>query len=290
MELKQIRCFEEAYRYQSFSKAADMLFISQQGVSKQIAALEKELGTPLFVRRSRGVEVTEAGRFFHGEAQAVLAAEERIRTHFAGADGKSYALKVGVSHGLESFFDDAFFSAFAARDPQIRLQTSTFWNPLVDESVRSGSLDAGFSLAPLRLPGLHAESILKIPLWCLVNVQNPLANRAYVSLDEILNGPLAIADENYNSFYAFLELCVRRGKDPKIVKTFDLLSIYNFVERHPETVGFTLENYRTSVSFPKVKALPVSDPEAILDICLVWREDGKSKAVKMLAEYSKEVL
>lgn len=66
MNSSQITCFLEAARQRSFSKAAENLYLSQPGVSKLIAALEKELGHPLFFRTPhRPVELTPAGRLYY---------------------------------------------------------------------------------------------------------------------------------------------------------------------------------------------------------------------------------
>ncbi|MBK8523919.1 MAG: LysR family transcriptional regulator [Betaproteobacteria bacterium] len=64
MELRQLRYFCAIARCGSFSKAAGEVFVAQSALSHQLAQLEEELGTPLFHRTRRGVELTEAGRVF----------------------------------------------------------------------------------------------------------------------------------------------------------------------------------------------------------------------------------
>lgn len=83
MELKQIQYFEATCKRKSFSKAAEELLVTQQAVSKVIQNLERELGVRLFVRGSKGVSLTEDGRYFHEQAAGMLQMQNDIINHFA---------------------------------------------------------------------------------------------------------------------------------------------------------------------------------------------------------------
>ena len=72
MELRQLRYFLAVAEHESFTRGAEKVAISQPSLSVQIAALEYELGTPLFDRLGRRVALTEAGRLFHEHAQRVI--------------------------------------------------------------------------------------------------------------------------------------------------------------------------------------------------------------------------
>lgn len=71
MEYKQLEFFLAVCEQKSFSRAAEVCYVSQQAISKSLANLEQELGVQLFVRNSGGVALTEAGRLF----------EQQVRPH-----------------------------------------------------------------------------------------------------------------------------------------------------------------------------------------------------------------
>ena len=75
MDLKQLEHFIAAADEQHFTRAARRMNIVQSGLSASIRALEHELGAPLFVRTTRRVQLTVAGRVFYEKAQRICARE-----------------------------------------------------------------------------------------------------------------------------------------------------------------------------------------------------------------------
>ena len=84
MELEQLRVFLAAAEAGGFSPAARALYVSHSTVSRTVAALERELGTPLFVRSNRTQTLTEAGRVLADEARGRLMQAERVKQTLAG--------------------------------------------------------------------------------------------------------------------------------------------------------------------------------------------------------------
>jgi DNA-binding transcriptional LysR family regulator len=93
LDLTQVRAFVEVAEQRHFGRAATRLFLTQQALSKRIQRLEQALGEPLFVRGSRGVELTEAGQRFLPHARALLAAAD---TAAAAARPASWPLRLDV--------------------------------------------------------------------------------------------------------------------------------------------------------------------------------------------------
>src|SRR6266702_5795164 len=93
LDLTQVRAFVEIAKRRHFGRAAAQLFLTQQALSKRIQRLEHTLGEPLFVRGTRGVELTEAGQRFLPHAQALLAAADAAA---AAARPTSWPLRLDV--------------------------------------------------------------------------------------------------------------------------------------------------------------------------------------------------
>ena len=141
MEFRQVLYYDAVYRNSSISKAAQELFVTQQCVSKQISMLEKELGVNLLVRRQNGVVPTEEGRWFHEHASMILQIEQDIQIHYemARRNGPN-VLRIGVSNGLNLFFDDIFFQRLREAHPELTIQVFYMWNRQIEDMLENGTI------------------------------------------------------------------------------------------------------------------------------------------------------
>ena len=96
MELRQIRYVLEIAKYHSFSRAAEMLFISQPAISQQVRALEQELHTTLFQRDTHGVALTRDGERFCAAGEQILEQADRLRSSFGAEPQRQQRLNLGV--------------------------------------------------------------------------------------------------------------------------------------------------------------------------------------------------
>lgn len=133
--LSRLRPFEAAARHESFSLAADELGMTQTAISKQIAALERELETPLFERRNRAVFLTDAGRRF---GRVVEAALSDIAAEVATLKGERRTNELVLHCQL----CEAFYwlmprlAGFHERHPGVELRVVSSLNPLTETSER----------------------------------------------------------------------------------------------------------------------------------------------------------
>jgi DNA-binding transcriptional LysR family regulator len=101
MELRHLRYFVAVAGEESVTRAAARLHVSQPGLSRQIHDLEEELGFAILARSRKGVRLTEAGRVFWIDAQAILArVEEAVAAARSVASGKSGKFHVGYAPSL----------------------------------------------------------------------------------------------------------------------------------------------------------------------------------------------
>jgi len=126
--LKAVKSFVAAAKYQSFTRAAEALCVTQAAISRQIRELEMYLGVELFRRVGRAVELTEAGAIFFDAAQMsfvnISQAAERIRTHNAG----KRVLTLCCSPAFSALWLSAKLPAFFSQNPDIDLNLITTQN------------------------------------------------------------------------------------------------------------------------------------------------------------------
>lgn len=144
MKLQQLRYAVEVYRQNlNVSEAAEVLFTSQPGISKQIRMLEEELGVPLFIRHGkRMVAVTAPGKIVLETAERVLREVQnikRIGTEFA--DQNIGFLTIATTHTLARYALPKVVAAFVERYPQVQLSIHTASPKAISHMVLDGEVD-----------------------------------------------------------------------------------------------------------------------------------------------------
>src|SRR5260221_8963319 len=147
MDLKQLEYFVTVATEQNFTRAAQRLHIVQSGLSASIRALEDELGTALFIRTTRRVDLTTTGRAFLVEARRVLAAADDARQLVDQMQGlQRGALSIGMIQGLSPLFDIAqMLGRFRAACPHVEIRLVSGGTLRLIEGVRAGEFDLAFT-------------------------------------------------------------------------------------------------------------------------------------------------
>lgn len=150
--LNALKAFEAAARHQSFTDAAGELFVTHAAVSRHIRDLEEWLGTELFTRTGRGVELTEAGRRYGAQLTPLFDAITEA-TREAAAVGDVRQLKVSVEPSIASRWLVPRLGRFNALHPDIELSIDPN-STLAD--FRSGEADVGIRYGPGAWPDVEA--------------------------------------------------------------------------------------------------------------------------------------
>jgi len=135
-----LRIFESTARHLSFTRAADELFLTQSAISKQIKALEDQLGRSLFIRTNRGLCLTPVGESYYREISPLLASLERATERAADCAGLSkLTLHVFATLGERWLLDR--FASFANAHPDIEVQ---FTAMLSSDGSKQSEIDGDF--------------------------------------------------------------------------------------------------------------------------------------------------
>jgi DNA-binding transcriptional LysR family regulator len=189
MELRHLRYFVAIAEEQSFTRAAERLWVAQPGLSTQIRRLEEELGVKLFERHTRGVALTDAGEVFLGRARAALAAADECRA--TGKDlesGVVGAVRLGVTSDIRWNLGPALLASFGARYPGVELIVMESQGGTLLRDLRDGRLDALLAPTVISAPELNALHLAEEPWTVLIGHGHPLANGEPVVTPEELDG------------------------------------------------------------------------------------------------------
>ena len=191
MDIAELQAFVAVAENQSFSVAADKVFITQPAISKRIAGLEAELGTTLFDRIGRKIQLTEAGTSLLPRARTILAELAAARTQVANLSGEiSGLLTMATSHhiGLHRLAPALarFHQEHADAELDIRFMDS--------ESACHAVEDGRVELAVVTLPTRKSTKLETVVVWhdpleIVVSPDHPLADSRRVSLQKLVSYP-----------------------------------------------------------------------------------------------------
>lgn len=145
MTLEQLRIFVAVAEREHMTRAAEAVGVTQSAASAAIATLEARYAIKLFHRVGRGIELTEAGRFFLGEARAVLARAAEAELALGDYAGlKRGHLRLVASQTIAAYWLPARLAAFHRRYPEIELSVAIANTEGAARSVRDGEAELGF--------------------------------------------------------------------------------------------------------------------------------------------------
>ncbi len=179
MELRHLQHFVAVAEDQHFTHAAERLLVSQSGLSASIRALERELQTPLFVRTTRRVTLTEAGRALLGEARRILAQVRAAHEAVAAVQGVLRGtLSLGTEQCIAGVPVARLLAAFRQRHPDVEIRLRQAGSGELAEEVAAGRLDLAFAYRTQADPEhLRSASLAGEPMTVLCHPGHPLAAR-----------------------------------------------------------------------------------------------------------------
>src|ERR1700749_4302910 len=193
LEPRLLRYFVAVAPELHFGRAAARLYISQPSLSNQIHNLERTLGTDLFIRNSRQVALTPAGRALLEEAPLALAALERAaeRARLAGA-GIAGTVRLGYAPmaGFETLA--AILAAVEHDSPNVTVIASERFSAEIPSRVLAGELDVGLALHPEPMRGVRSELLRREPHVVLLSQRHRLAGTDPISLGSLENETLLL--------------------------------------------------------------------------------------------------
>jgi DNA-binding transcriptional LysR family regulator len=195
MEMRHLRYFIALAEQGNFRRAAERLGIAQPPLSRQIRALERELGCRLVVRTSRGVELTAAGRVFLEQARVTLAEAQRaVDRARVAAPETSDTLVIGCEPATRLAVVGRVLARIARGRPGLRIELHDHAPTRMVSALRDGLVHAAIVALPLAHadPEIVIERIAEVPLCLAVTVGHPLAGPRPVSWRRLADTPLVL--------------------------------------------------------------------------------------------------
>ncbi|WP_332649029.1 LysR family transcriptional regulator [Lysinibacillus sp. 54212] len=218
MELRQLRYFVEVAEREHISEAAEHLHVAQSAISRQIANLEEELGTPLFERIGRNVKLTPIGKIFLEHTitalKAIDFAAKQVEEFLDPAKG---TIKIGFPTSLASYVLPTVISAFKKEYPDVSFHLRQGSYKYLIEAVKNRELNLAF-LGPLPPKDelINTTILFSENVHALLPANHSLAKNEKLNLVDLRNDNFVLFPEGYILHKVVLDACRSAGFVPTI--------------------------------------------------------------------------
>jgi DNA-binding transcriptional LysR family regulator len=286
IEHRHLRYFLAVAEELHFRKAAEKLFISQPGLSRQIKQMEQDLGVTLFERNNRRVALTKTGDYLQKELQINLKNLEDILAHSKLIHhGKEGHLTFGFVGSAMLQIIPAILKQFNSKFPKVMFKLEEMDNQKQIEGLLSQEIDVGFVRLERVPRSLEIHTVLK-ETFCLVLPKNhPVNKRNFKNLSQFKDSPFILFDPEYSASYyeKVMQIFDGCGFAPIIShNTIHASSIYKLVENNlgvsivPKSLQF---GYDMNVKFIELDAIP---QRAFLSIA--WSKNNRNPMLQNILQ------
>ena len=216
MTLDQLRVFVAVAERQHVTRAAHALNLTQSTVSHAIGALEGGFGVRLFNRVGRGIELTEAGRLFLGEARAVLARADAARLSLSELGELTRGvLPVAASQTIAGYWLPSRLMAFRRRHPLVEIRLSIGNTGEVVRQVRDGAAEIGLVEGAACDPALRSTVVAQDQLVLVVSRDHPWVGRTALRPAELMEVDWILREPGSGTRSEFEAAAGRLGVAPR---------------------------------------------------------------------------
>ncbi|MFJ5160834.1 LysR family transcriptional regulator [Pantoea sp. NPDC088449] len=217
MDVRALRYFTEVVRQQSFTRAAEKLYVTQPTISKMLRQLEEELGCTLLLREGRKLHLTDSGQAVYQRGLAILQEFHQLEAELGDINQlKTGELRLGIPPMVGMQIAGSI-SAFRRRYPGVQLKISEFGGLTAQQAVLSGALDIALTALPLDavLP-LNTLALMHHPMCVLLPRSESWLQHRKVGLAELARHPLLILNEEFALNRQIMKAFQRLGVTPNI--------------------------------------------------------------------------
>ena len=218
LELRQLRYFVEVAEREHISEAAEHLHVAQSAVSRQIANLEDELGTPLFERVGRNVKLTPIGKIFlEHSVTALKAIDFAVKQVDEYLDPAKGTIKIGFPTSLASYVLPTVISAFKKEYPDVLFHLRQGSYRYLIDAVKNRELNLAFlGPVPQKDDSIHSTILFSEKIHVLLPANHRLANAERIVLTDLRNENFVLFPEGYILNKVVADACKAAGFAPNV--------------------------------------------------------------------------
>lgn len=286
MELRHLRYFVAVVEEQSFTKAAEKLFIAQPPLSRQIQNLEAELGIALFERGSRPLKTTQAGYFFYQHAVKLLNNSEEMKSMAKRIGMVERTVTMGFVGSLLYGLLSKIVYLYRQQQPHLKIELVEMTTLQQVKALKEGKIDVGFGRLRISDPALSRVLLREEPLMMAVHASHPLAAKSQgVYLADLVDENIFLYPSNITPSFAtqVQSLFSEYNLEPQNLRVVREIQLSLGFVAAGEGICIVPESAR-SIQLSHLKYIPILDETAKSPIFMTVRNMDESNDIRSLID------
>lgn len=289
MDILHLKYFVEVAKQKNFTKASQVLLVSQPSISKMIKSLEDELNVTLLDRSERQINLTDAGVVVYEQALNILQSVEDV---YASVNElvqiKKGTIKLGLMPTTGVLLFPNVLAGFKKEYPQIDIQMVEYSAKQLNHMVEQGEIDLGITVLPVEVNSELFETIplLTEELVVLVDSEHWLVERESVCLSDLKKESFILLTEDYALHDVVEQACMQSGFEPKVAYKSSLWDLIGEMVKTKLGISIIPRSMVSRFNNRNVHAISISDPHIEWELVLIYKKNKYlSYATREFIEY-----
>ncbi len=286
IELRHLTYFLAVAQELHFRKAAEKLFISQPGLSRQVKQMEEILETQLFERNKKKVTLTPAGHYLKKEVEFIFNHLEKVERQLKlVGDGNRGELRIGFLGSAMQQVIPELLLGLKENYPKVKTSLEELSNVAQVDDVLKDKLDVGF-VRVSRVPStLEMKTVFTDTFSLVLPERYPMLTREFDGMQRFANEDFILFSQAYSPLYydTIMSICQDAGFAPKVShKSVHAHTIFKLVENHMgiAIVPTSLQNgFQMRVKFVELKDIPQR-----AELSVIWKKEHTNPVLKNCME------
>jgi len=283
--------FAQVVKCRSFCKAADVLFMTQPGVSNHIAQLEAQTGLCLIERQRGRFKVTEEGRVVYRYAERIekMARELEDRLRAAKKDAEP-RLRLGTTINYAKKIMPYILGGFQGKNPDMRIKLDTRSSIELEKTLLSGQNDVVIAANRRVSNKIQSFPFVREELVLITSKSHPLATKKVVSLFDIVPYPFVIREEGSATRAAILSAFSKMGVSPSVLIEVNSTEFIREWVAQDKAVSILIRRaFEGEEQDDSITVLPLLDPLYLEVAVLFAKSKRHDPSIQRFIRYLEEV-
>jgi DNA-binding transcriptional LysR family regulator len=288
MELRHLRYFVAAVEWKGLREASRQLRVAQSAISQTLTNLENELGTKLFARSGRTIQLTPPGEIFYAETVRTLAqSQHAVEAVQRAARGEVGQLSIGFSGAATYSFLPDLIRRYKAKFPGVKLVLREVTPLQQERAFAQGSIDVGFTrpLPKDLAESFHSRLLYSEPLLAAIPASRSIEGKRIKVEDLARERFVLFHREGFPGLFdSIIGLCNERGFSPNVDDEPDMMQTALSLVAAEQGVSI-VPACAINLRFDGVQLLRIQPDHVRADLLITWPKGPTATVLQSFLEF-----